>query len=372
MMAAPERTVLPTTRTASLEAADGLRPRRGRPVRIWAMIGALVVAFDIYVYSSWIMSGQAHPTPVGPTPVPTFMRISAWTVQIVGLVGLIVFVYFFAVRPALRERRITLDGYLVIAWLSLYWIDPITNYSQWWVTYNSYLINWGVWAERLPGWMSPGGRHLAEPIIFFLPTYAYAMMGGTMLGCVVMRRMRARWPLLSNTSLVAGTFVFFVVFDVLIEIPSMFLGLWAYPGAIRDVTLFAGHYYQFPLYEGVFLAALWTAATCLRFFRDDRDRTFAERGLDGVTARWRPWIRGLAIVGVVNVLAVVIYAVPIQWFALHADRWPTDITDRSYLLDEFCGPGTEYACPGPATPIPRPTSAHLGPAGELVPARGDG
>lgn len=60
------------------------------------------------------------------------------------------------------------------------------------------------------------------------------------------------------------------------------LGLYTYPGAIQSVSFNAGHYYQWPGYEGVMWGAVQAGLACLRFFTDDRRRTIVERGIDQV------------------------------------------------------------------------------------------
>jgi hypothetical protein len=68
----------------------------------------------------------------------------------------------------------------------------------------------------------------------------------------------------------------------------------------------------------------------------------------------------------VNLIFLLGYNLPHQFFAIHSGPWPKDITSRSYLTDGFCGPLTTYACAGPNTPIPRPNSSHVSPEGKLV------
>ena len=61
------------------------------------------------------------------------------------------------------------------------------------------------------------------------------------------------------------------------------------------------------------------------------------------------------------------YIIPTNAIALHGDTWPKDTLKRSYFTNGLCGDGTDYACPSQGAPIPRPKSAHLDPAGHLVP-----
>jgi hypothetical protein len=188
-----------------------------------------------------------------------------------------------------------------------------------------------------------------------------------MAGGWVMTRAKARWPHLGTFGVVMVGFAFFSIF-ALVEPPILMLGLWSYPGAIEWLTLFHGHYYQYPLNEWVVFATLMTAWTAFRHFRDDKGRTLAERGIDDLRVRgWRrTGIRFLALVGACNAIFLVTYTVPNAIAGLYASPWPKDVTDRSYLTDGLCGPGTDYACSGPGIPIPRPDSAHVGVNGDLV------
>ncbi len=183
-----------------------------------------------------------------------------------------------------------------------------------------------------------------------------------------MRRARQRWPQISALQLVLVTFAFFALFDLIVEGSFMRLGFWTYAGAIRSVTLFAGHYYQFPLYEPLLFGATWTGFACLRFFRNDKGESAVERGSHElrVHAKTRTVLRFLALAGAANVIFIATYDVPINLIAIHGDAWPADITSRSYLTDGLCGSGTTYACPAPSIPFPHGDSDHVAPNQTLV------
>jgi hypothetical protein len=57
------------------------------------------------------------------------------------------------------------------------------------------------------------------------------------------------------------------VLDTAIELVAMRLNLWAFPGAIRSLSIFPGTRYQFPLYEAALLGAAWTAWAALQIGR---------------------------------------------------------------------------------------------------------
>ena len=72
------------------------------------------------------------------------------------LLGFPVAIYYFIIRPWRRERRITTDGMLMVAFGLLFFQDPLLNYFNTWCTYNTWLWNRGSWVLDIPGWVSWG------------------------------------------------------------------------------------------------------------------------------------------------------------------------------------------------------------------------
>jgi hypothetical protein len=334
----------------------------------WAGLGAFFSALIIYIFVAWMASGNVERTPVGPTPVPTYMKWTTHTWEVLGLVVTAWFLYVLLVKPWRREGRITADGLLMLALATCYWQDMLINFTQYVCTYNAEFINWGSWYAQVPGWLPPLGNQFIEAPVWALPAYIYLVFGGVLVGCFIMRRAKARWPQMGKFGLAMCCMGVFVVADLIIEPMFMLLGFYTYPGAIEWLTLFHGKFYQLPLYEAVLFPATVTSWTCLRYFRNDKGLTFAERGVDEVrrNPRSKSWLRFLALVGITNVLYLAFYNIPHSFFAIHSSPWPKDVTSRSYFTNGLCGPGTEYACPGPGIPINRPNSIHVGPNGELV------
>jgi hypothetical protein len=339
-----------------------------KPIKWWATAGACFLSLEIYVFASWIVSGHATPTPSGPEVAPGWMRAVAHTWEALGVFAMLGMIYVFLIRQRRREHRVTQDGMFIVVFLLLYWQDPLVNYSQNWATFNSELINLGSWGPQVPGWIAPRSHLFAEPIVWALPTYLYAVFGIVLLANFVMRSAKARWPELGKAGLIGTCLAFTFTADFLAEIIFIRFGLYAYPGGISWMTLWHGHYYQLPLNEVVLMSVVFTGWACLRYFRNDKGQTFAERGADQLqlSARRGPVVRFLALSGAANVIMLGLFMIPMQWFALHASPWPQDILDRSYLTDNICGPRTTYHCPGPDVPINRPDSHHVGPNGELV------
>lgn len=345
-----------------------LAPRKIVPIKWWAAVGAAFALLQLYVYGAWIVTGKATATPHGPDPIPSWMQFAMRTAEVTMTLSAIFMIYWFLVRPWRRERTITFDGMMLIGFVSIYWMDPLANWFAPWTAVNSGFYNLGSWAANVPGFRSPNGNLFAEPLLMVLPLYVAWMVPGVLLGCAVMRRAKRRWPELGKFGQVAACYAVIVFFDVLCETIFVRLGFYTYPGSIRWMALFPGKYYQMPLFEYLVWPMAWTSFTCLRYFRNDKGESFAERGLERVriSRRNSRSLRTLSIIGIMHVACIVFYQIPAAVYGLYSDPWPADHLNRSYLTDGLCGPRTGYACPGPAIPVPRPDSAHISPSGELI------
>ncbi len=342
-----------------------------KPVTIWATVGGALLVLQLYVWIRWITGPYFERVPAGPTDPPMYMKIPLMANAIVLWIALPFALWWFIVRPWLRERRITLDGMLLVSMGLMFFQDPLLNYFNTWCTYNTWLFNRGSWSPYVPGWVSPDapGHQVPEPLLTNVPGYAYGVLLITIVGCWVMRKIKARWPNISNLRLIAVTYAFTFVLDFLMEgcllLPT---GLFAYPGAIRAVSINADTYYQWPVYEGLMWGGVQAALCCLRYFTDDRGRTVVERGLDRVRGGFvkQQIIRFLAIFAGVSACFFFIYNVPAQWFGMHADPWPEDVQQRSYFNGGTCGAGSDQPCPNPVLPLPTRRSGYIDNDGRLV------
>jgi hypothetical protein len=346
--------------------------RKIRPVTWWALAGMVSVTIFGYTWTRWIVSGNAKRTPHGPTPLPTYMRVAINVEEAVALVLLVICLYFFLVRPWRRERRLTLDGMLCIGLMTCYWQDLAANFIRpSYVLYNSYFIQFGSWTNYIPGFVEPNAHLFAEPVLWEWPLYIAFSMPPILLTNYLMRKAKNRWPQLGTFGLFMVAFSALAIADVCLEIPFLLQGLYTFPGAISWLTLFHGHYYQFPIYEPVLIGLYIGAFACVRYFTDDKGRTVAERGIDQVRAspRQKTWFRLFAIAGILNVIFLLSNISVGLIDGLYGSAWPKDIVSRSYLTNGLCGPGTDYACPSPSIPIPLRGSSHIGPDGKLVPEK---
>ncbi|RDH79559.1 spirocyclase, AveC family [Mycolicibacterium moriokaense] len=359
------------TETAPDAGTLGETPRpSGAAVKVWAAAGGALLALQLYVWIRWVTGPYFVRVPAGPTDPPLFMKVFLTANAVLMCLGLPVVIWWFLIRPWVRERRITLDGLLFVSCGLFFFQDPLLNYLNTWCTYNTWLWNRGSWSSHIPGWVSPEspGRQVAEPLAINATGYGMVVMFA-IAGCWFMRRMKSRRPNLSNVRLILITYAAAIVVDFIME--ACFLlpfGLYTYPGAIQSVSVFAGTYHQWPIYEGLMWGAVMTALSCLRFFTDDRGRTVVERGLDQVRGGFarQQFVRFLAIFAAVSACFFFLYNVPAQWFGMHSDRWPADHQKRSYFNGGICGDGTDTPCPDPILPVPTKHSGFIDVNGKLV------
>jgi hypothetical protein len=327
---------------------------------LWAAAGAISVSVVLFGWLAWIASPDFKSSPKGTDPISDTKLLALHLFEgAVFAVGLLM-VGRYLVRPLLRERTFTFDGMLMVAALLMFFYDPLDNYFNYTFSYNAHFFNFASWTRYIPGWEAPNQQYFPEPFLVMGGFYAIFMFGSAVFGCWVLRRLRAHYPAAGTVRLFAALFGVVAVLDLVVENVFMRTQFAAYPGTVHNLSLFAGKYYQFPLYEPVIIGGFAVGLTALRYFRDDRGRSVAERGLDQlrIPQRGRTAVRFLAITGFAHVWFILAYFVPYNFFALKADTFPPM---PSFLRAGICGQGTDYACPSEHVPIPRRGSLHVGP-----------
>jgi hypothetical protein len=332
------------------------------PIKIYAALGGLLVAFMVYVFARWILGPYFKRVPAGPTKAPGWMLFGLHAFEIGGLFLAGFVIWRLVVRPWRRDGRPSTDGLLVIGYATVWFQDPFSNYYVNWFTYNTNLINFGSWVKEIPGWESPQhpGAMFAEPIVFIGPAYVYFLTVAVIFGCWVMRTAKARWPRLQGYHLLMICFVAMLAVDFVAEgLIWMPLGFWAYPGG--HGVLFPSTYHKFSAEELVPIGLMFTGLCALRYFRDDRGNTFVERGVERLRGpSWRINLsRVLAVLFAVNAITFALYSIPAAWSVTHQRPWPADTLKRSYFTIGLCGGSTGRACSGPQVPIASGKSAYM-------------
>ena len=351
MSAKPQSYDNRTARTNQFEMQRGVQP-----VQIWAWIGTVLLALELYYTAKWIGSDQFVAVPSGPDLPPPWMQTVLNIGQVVMTAAWCLSFCWFVLRPWLRERHLTTDGLIVIGCTLASMWDALSNVWQYWFTYNAYLVNRGSILGVLPITLSPHAPGSAEawPMFFINTLYGNFVIVAIIM-CALLRWVKSTWPQVGTPTLVAICFVLGAMADFIIEgVVLLPLGFWSYAGGHWAIN--ADTYYKFPLHEAICAGSVFASLTCLRFFVDDRGQTICERGLDklAVSPLQKRFMRVTSVLGGVILIFIVTYHLPQSLLALDSTAWPDDVVQRSYLTNRICGPQVNLACPGPTVPIARP------------------
>ena len=357
------------TESASGVTAPGASGQRAsNAVKIWATVGAVFLAYTLYVFVRWVTGPYFEPVGGGPSEPPLYMEIPLIANAVVLWIGMPVALWFFPIRPWLREKRITLDGMLLMSMALMMFQDPMLNYYSTWCTYNAWLWNRVPWAPHIPGWVAheePG--HGARAAADNIPGYMFGVLLLTIVGCAVMRKIKNRWPGISNLRLVLVTYAIAIAFDFVMEgLILLPIGFYSYPGAIQSLSINAGTYYQWPIYEGH--VGRCSGGAMLPALLHRRPGTHRRR------TRNRPYPRRIRQTTVRSLpgdlrrgerLLLIFYNVPATWLGMHGDAWP-----RMSRSARTSTPASAVREPtGPAEPRPAAAdedSGYIDTDGELV------
>lgn len=353
------------------------RTTRTQPVVYWAVLGALTLAFILFVWGKWITGPYFEPVVVGPIGPPTWMKIAIRSLEVIFPVAGLYAGWRVLIRPLWRERRVTLDGQLFVICIFMWFWDPMGNYLTPTYLYNSYAVNMGSWLNDTPGYLGPGkpGAMVSEPLLN-LGIYMSAIFGGMVLACWFMRKVQERWPHFGPARTLGVALLFFIVLDILVEAIIWMPAGHYHEGGFPGPSLFPNSYHKFPLIEPIWGGAWWLALTAvLRYFKNDKGETIAERGLSSL--KGGPvklgFIRFLALLAAMSVAYNVTFTIPALFMTKFQTTWPEEVQAHSYFTNGICGAGTDRMCPGPGVPIPRGNdSAYLNRQGGIGVPEGKG
>jgi hypothetical protein len=357
-MSTVERAVPPSVADAAPAAVP---PKKFSPIKLWALLGVLWMALAAYMWATWATAPGFGATPQGPQRASEGLHTLHLVLQIVSTVIVAGLLFTFTALPLIRRRPVGFDGLFLPGLLVTYSLDPLANYFNFTFLYDADFFNRGSWGNLAPGFMAPNQQLLAEPLLFLSGMYVWGGFGAALAGCWFLRTMRAKFPQLSMATLLvimyvvfcAGIFVFEGIFIIRI------FQVYSIAGP-HEITVFDGQRYQYPLHEMALFGVWCVTMTSLRYFKDDRGQSLAERGAQRLpgSPRMKKLVSFAAVVGFCVTGTFFAYFVPYQVFSLKADTFPNV---PSYLINGICGEGTRYACPGPKVPIPTKDSLSITP-----------
>jgi uncharacterized protein DUF5135 len=343
--------------------------RKFKPVTVFAAVGIFFTLLEAYVIIKWMTGPNFTPTPVGPSEVPMYMKVGLTSLTVIGIILWVFSIWKLLIQPWRREGHITLDGLFAICFVFIYWMDPFGDMVVPQFTYNAWLVNQGSWLNDTPFVVMANGHLIPEPYLLTGPLYLWCIFGVVVVANKLMKKAQNRFPQMGTFGLIGLTIGAFIIWDLFWELTFIRIGYWTYPTTPKLLTVFGDSWYRIHLSEPIFWGTTWALFACLRYVKNDKGQTLAERGIENVkgsTAKLTT-LRYFALYGVISLAFLLGYVIPTNAVAINGDEWPKDTLRRSYFTNGICGDGTTYACPGQGTPIPREKSAHVDPDGSLVP-----
>jgi hypothetical protein len=341
--------------TRPSETSPAVQDGQATVARIWVAHGFLWLALIVYVWGSWVISGDFTANKIGASHSPAWYSVVVWVVQIgLGVLFTGWILWRFVVGPKLRTGRFTFDGLFFLACWLMFFQEPWMNWINLQFLYGTTFINFGSWLNHTPGWSMPNARLIPVPLVYGM-AYLWMVGFGAWAGSRYMGYQRRKDPTRSNGRLIWQTWGVMVLFDLIGEGIMVHLQLISYPRTIASVTLWAGTSHPFPLYEAVIWPSTFILLSSLHFFRDDQGRSWPERGIDRIgigNGRLRALCRFAAIVGYCQLAILVTFNIPYQIIGLHAGPVPRALLDEPWRMGGVCGPGTAYSCGGYGTPAP--------------------
>lgn len=340
---------------ATIDVATGRAFATAAERRTWkaahylAVLGVVFLFWQGWTIVSWLADGPQQVTEFRDRDSASWVAARVYE-GIMILMAIAVSTY--VIRGCIRERRLTLDGKIVIAGGLTWWLDSFTNVLQPLFFYSSNWLNVANWCGHMPFVVNPDCGRLPQPFFIF-GMYLFGVLLFAMIMCSIMRKARERWPGISTAKLIGLVFILGVLMDISFEIPMYLLKLWAYPGSPNELAIMGDKATKFPAIEIVMAGIGFAAFAAIRFFKDDAGRSVVERGLDHLPSRRRSLVSLVALVGVLN--GVWIAATGAQalvgFYADPYKRMP------AHLVNDMCDApgitGTRYGpCPEQGTRAP--------------------
>jgi hypothetical protein len=346
-MAAP---TVGTSRTGQVTGrATSRLPRAVLGRRRWSWphylaVAAIPVLFvQVWTVTAWLADGPRQVTEFRDRTSASWY--AAHTVEAAMLV-VAVAVIVHLVRDVRRQGRLlTFDVMFCLCGATLWWADEALNF---WVPAflpSSNFVNLTNPCGHLPLVVNPDCGQVPDAILFFFLVETFGVLGAAMVAGAGIRRLRNRFPELSTAQVVLIVFGIGLAIDVTWEMASVALGLWTY---MLPHGMSLGQGARFPWIEAL-AGGIWFATfIVLRNFKDDRGRSFLERGLEHHSPRVG---RGIALLAMYALFQFVMWVpgnLPQGLASFYAPQWPKM---PPHLLNDACDApgvvGTRYGpCPG--------------------------
>jgi hypothetical protein len=256
-------------------ASSWRRPSLSRLIPL-ALVQQVVVIGVLYNMHRGAVAARISNRAVAGAPRPVHYLFGKTDWIVMHEVGLVLVLIGLAVACALFWQRHPRHPVLLmgIAATALIWLDPMMNWAPY-AVYNPQLTHWPE------TWPLVSLSPTVEP--FVVIGYATFYVGTFFPAIWVLRRLQSgrstdsfvrRHPLVSLAALI---FVIGFVYDAILEIFCIRTGLYIYSQVMPFGSLWAGHWYQFPMLWESSLVTVVMIPAGLLLYRDDTGLTNAEK-----------------------------------------------------------------------------------------------
>lgn len=328
--------------------------RRVEPVSVLAVFGVVFLFYIVYVLAAWFTSPDFHTVmPPSNVPMPNYVKNAVLWTQIASTAFNIPLIWYWIIKPKWKTGNFSLLGLISIASATVYIHDPLQNYFSFGFSYNAALLNWGSWANFIPGFLTPNMQLWPENPFMAGSTYIWFNFGYPVMFVWLWRKLDQRFPRWSAVKVILALLGAMIVFDLIQEMIFLRFQVYGYPGAVQALSIFPGHYYQYPVYVGLTTAFFWFSMATLVYYRDDHGYSWAERGVNklNLSRRVKTLVRFLALIGACHIIYIFSYFVPSWFWYSHSEGIPEDTP--AYMINGVCGKEAGFPCHGSGVPFPR-------------------
>lgn len=292
------------------KAVDSTHPapmftwRRPPPAVLWALLGAVALVFQAWVWGGWLLDGGFNPSWQRPGTMPTFNAVAVRLFEAVIVLSFLFYVWI-AVREARAQRRIGFHGAVLIGYFLAMWQDPMCDPS---VSFSVYALHTSTWGTHIPffsGTTPDGLMSLIAPGGICYPTllsFAVVVDGITR----ALTRHRPGWGTLPRylVATAVGTVVI-----TLIELICIGAGMYSYSSYshfAQTLAVGGGHWYQVSLPESFAAGALIMAPVAvMRHTWRNGGTPVIFRGIDTMSSARASVMSVLAAAGLINAMNLI-------------------------------------------------------------------
>ncbi|MGX1778607.1 spirocyclase AveC family protein [Nocardia brasiliensis] len=279
------------------------RSLRFTSANLFAAVGVVFLAVQCWILGRWIISDGVHVTFDSNADIGPLRAAVVWALQ-GALVAAFVGVVIVLVRQCRREHTITFDTAIAVGFACCAWQDPLLEWLRPTFYHSYYSLHFAPnWGPQLPGWDHPA---LHQPITLAIvpsglgyPVMITCVWLQCWLADTVIRR-RRRWKTartLAAFTVAAGIVV--LTFELIL----IGAGIYSYPLAIQSLSVWGGHWYQYPITEMLTWMLFLTAIAFMRS-RPGARGTESPLSTAEVVGRTTALRRLLAGIGFTNALMI--------------------------------------------------------------------